>query len=661
MFRLLQILFLLSVSLLSLANPGEKSFIDVIDPSRQNVKIDSLLKLSDELSIKNLDLSIEKASEALEKAKAINYTLGIFKAYYQLGRSNFLAGNYPKAMKYFFDAKEGFEKLDSKDEIALCLNQIGGLYDELGREEKEITKYFQDALRIYKQTKNRKGQYSVLNNLGLFYYDKSDYTKALENFELTIKSARVNSDSLYLAIALENAGDTYLKMQNLPKAKEYLELSLGVSKSIGDIEGMHSCWNLLAEVYLSKGEIKKALRAAKESLYLSEKLSSKNRMRDAYKTFYNIYKVKDDYNTALAYYEKYRAFEDSLFNETKAGSMTTLELKHQLKKQKVENEALAAQKELQIMVISRQKQVVIAAVIFIILVSIFAFVVYNKNKRVEKTNEAFRSKNEKINIQKEKIALKSKELSEKNKRLEELNQEKDSLMGIVAHDLKSPLNKLKGFVQLIELAGTLNDEQKEYVKMMMKEIESGRDIIQDLLDLNSYEQNDLNLSYDTFFLGDFVQDLIYSYIDQANKKGIKIHLSSENNNIAVCLDKRLLSRILDNLLSNAIKFSFSNKNVYVAIKLQGESNIEISVLDEGPGISQEEQKHLFKKFKKLSPQPTGGETSTGLGLAIAKTLTERMQGNILVDSKPGKGTKFSVVFPKFIGYFDEVESYQYAD
>lgn len=106
-----------------------------------------------------------------------------------------------------------------------------------------------------------------------------------------------------------------------------------------------------------------------------------------------------------------------------------------------------------------------------------------------------------------------------------------------------------------------------------------------------------------------------------------------------------MNRIIDNLVSNAIKFSPRNSQVSVVGKKEGDAII-ISVKDNGPGFLESDRTFLFQKFKRLSAQPTGGESSNGLGLAIVKTLIDRLGGEIALSSEPGNGAEFIVRIPE---------------
>ena len=111
--------------------------------------------------------------------------------------------------------------------------------------------------------------------------------------------------------------------------------------------------------------------------------------------------------------------------------------------------------------------------------------------------------------------------------------------------------------------------------------------------------------------------------------------------LRITTNKDLLSRILDNLLTNAIKFCAKGKTIDFSIWQENEI-IKFAIKDEGPGISDEDQKKMYKKFQKLSARPTGGESSNGLGLSIVKVLVDKLDGNIEVNSQLGKGSEFII-------------------
>jgi signal transduction histidine kinase len=267
---------------------------------------------------------------------------------------------------------------------------------------------------------------------------------------------------------------------------------------------------------------------------------------------------------------------------------------------------------------------------------------WRNGKKRRESNEKLAEQNQFIANQREEIILQNENLFRRNQELSDLNHEKDTLMSIVAHDLKSPLNRIKGIADLMELEGKLPDEQKVYLQMTKDATQAGLDLIKDLLDVHMLEENAAP-NFSTFDISQFLLEKIDAFGPSAESKNIHLHITKINND-EVRIDKDYLNRVVDNLISNAIKFSKKNSSIEVSAG-HGSSDFWISVKDHGPGFSENDKAHLFQKFKKLSARPTAGETSNGLGLAIVKTLVDRLKGKIELISEQGKGSEFIIRFP----------------
>jgi signal transduction histidine kinase len=265
----------------------------------------------------------------------------------------------------------------------------------------------------------------------------------------------------------------------------------------------------------------------------------------------------------------------------------------------------------------------------------------NGKKRRE-SNEKLLIQNEKIEKQREEIVRQNESLSRRNQQLSDLNHEKDTLMSIVAHDLKSPLNRMDGIIYLLEM-DDLKPEHRNYVNLLKNATKSGLDLITDLLDVHMLEEN-VEPNYSTFDISKFLLEKIEAFTPAAETKNISLRITRIENE-DVNTDKDYLSRILDNLLSNAIKFSSKNSVIDVSGD-RTEEEFWITVKDLGPGFSKTDRAQLFQKFRKLSARPTAGESSNGLGLAIVKTLVDRLQGSIDLKSEPNKGSEFTIRFPQ---------------
>lgn len=237
-------------------------------------------------------------------------------------------------------------------------------------------------------------------------------------------------------------------------------------------------------------------------------------------------------------------------------------------------------------------------------------------------------------------ALKKVEAS--NKELVRLNEEKSEFMGIAAHDLKNPLTVIIGNAEMIGRA-----RNPGMVAQLVDNIRiSGTrmyDLIKNLLDANAIEEGKFRLKFERHDLCAMVAQSLEDNYFSANRKGIQIQVTKPER-LWVRADADAMLQILDNLISNAVKYSVPNTLVEVRVEMNGKGAM-VAVKDEGPGLSEEDQAKLFQKFSRLTPKPTDGESSNGLGLSIVKKLTEAMEGTVECRSVLGAGTTFTVKLP----------------
>lgn len=254
-------------------------------------------------------------------------------------------------------------------------------------------------------------------------------------------------------------------------------------------------------------------------------------------------------------------------------------------------------------------------------------------------------KNKVISQQALEIQQQNQSLSRQNQLLQKVNEEKQQIIGVVSHDLKGPFNRIFALIQLLHLSDQeMSESQKEYIGKIHQIAIDGLNMVKNLLDARKLDEQDVALSMQAINLTSFVASFVKNYSTLAEKKKIKLQYSPAPET-TIMADRLYLSRIMDNLLSNAIKFSQPDKRVVVSIE-ETNNLVNLSIQDEGPGISAEDQKKLYTKYQRLTSRPTGGESSTGLGLAIVKTLVEKMNGIIRYDGGPGKSSKFTIAFPR---------------
>ncbi|MFQ5444409.1 MAG: ATP-binding protein [Nitrospinales bacterium] len=239
-----------------------------------------------------------------------------------------------------------------------------------------------------------------------------------------------------------------------------------------------------------------------------------------------------------------------------------------------------------------------------------------------------------------------KELKQSNHQLKKANQFKDNLIGMIAHDLRSPIFAILGFSEsLLENEKNINlhEKQRNYIQRIYKAGDTMNNLVQDLVDYSKMEHGKMVLQIEKNDINGIIQDRVESHEISAHKKDMKFRLDLDEVH-HFPFDRRRIERVIDNLISNAIKYSPPGGTIQLSLKTLGEF-VEFSVEDEGPGISAEDQKLLFGQFQTLSAKPTGGEDSVGLGLNIVKGLVSLHGGKVGVSSELGKGSKFYFRLP----------------
>jgi len=221
---------------------------------------------------------------------------------------------------------------------------------------------------------------------------------------------------------------------------------------------------------------------------------------------------------------------------------------------------------------------------------------------------------------------------------------KTELLSIAAHDLKSPLQSIIGYADLTAAQPGITEVVGEFTRHSALAARRMVEIIDRLLEAGAIDQGKLVLERKAVDMGRLALAQAGIHQPLAESKKQRIHVAVEEG----CLvrgDESSLRQVLDNLLSNAIKFSPPKRSIWVAVRKDGGSTL-VEVKDEGPGLTDADRGRIFGRFQRLSARPTGGESSTGLGLSIVKQLVELQEGTIRAESEgPGRGSRFVVALP----------------
>ena len=214
----------------------------------------------------------------------------------------------------------------------------------------------------------------------------------------------------------------------------------------------------------------------------------------------------------------------------------------------------------------------------------------------------------------------------------------------VVHELKGPISAAKGFIDLVEALGDLNDKQHTFLQRAQGSLESMSDLVHEMLDMAWLEADGV-LTFSPVDLNELVRHAISQFEGYAHHQDVSITLDLPPGECHVQADARWLEGAFNNFLSNAIKYSPDGGLVQVSIS-PGDRQVSVNVADQGVGIEPDHLPHIFKAFYRVRTRETQRIEGSGLGLSIAKTIIEKHGGEVYVQSTPGKGSVFGFSLPE---------------
>ena len=559
---------------------------------------------------------------ALEYLSPINDVEVVAEAYSKAGYLFGQMGKSAKALEYLFKGHRFVRKTSNIELHSKILSNISIIYFYTGKFEVAKT-YILKAIEQRKRLLNKNGLSHLYGNLAMIYKKIDNDSSAIINYTKALKLCEVENDLRCVAKAYNNLGVFYQDKKQFNFALYHFKKSLEIAQENKFVDiSLITSYNI-ATIYLETNKLDSVIFYANISFEGAKITNSFEDFAGAYELFYKYYEKKNDFKNALDFFKLYKTENDSLLLNSNSGSISNVELKNEFEQIELDR-LIKEEKNKHKWTLELQKKEFESKLFFLSAASLLLFCILLF---------IYIQKSKKNNLK----------ISKTNKELQETNREKDALMGIVAHDLRTPISQIKGLVKLLEMEEKLPKSQLEILENLNKAITHGDVLISELLELNNIE-NQKNIDFEVIDIKKVLNESIAQFEMQLKRKQLTL-LSKIDIDVKILCREDWLYRIFNNFLSNAIKFSPYNKTVEVLINLiDNKTKVEVIIIDQGPGISPNEIPLLFKKFQRLSNKPTGDETTTGLGLFITKVIADKCNAKLFCESIVGVGTTFKVVF-----------------
>jgi|GEM_PF-1703115 len=572
-----------------------------------------------------------KIRRQLKKNRLVELSLNnIGAAYYNLG-------NHKLALDYYIEATEVRQKYTSAASPIL-LNNIGLIYLKM-KDFVLANKYFKDALQVSKKTNHILGQGYAHLNFGDLHFEKKDYNLALISYKSAISYYKQLEDKNGIVVILNRLGKVYIEIKDLYRARSNILEAYKLSKLYNLTLGKTEALINLSQIQINKGKNKSAITNLERAYEIAQDEKLQEKKLEVLHMLSEANENLKNYKIALEFHHKYGILKDSLYNEQNARILIDAKEKFESDKKERLNYHLLNINDDQKIELENRKAFLIYVLIATIFVSIIAaYFIYNNRQRKKQNAILLKTKTEL-----EEAIIK---LNETNLELQHSNSTKDKFFSIIAHDLKNPFGTLLGATKILKLDdGTMDSEDKnELIDIISNDIEKLYALLENLLYWASSQTKKLTAKKSTIQLSVLLQEITELLKSNAKSKNINLNIEVPES-LFVYFDEFMLSTILRNLITNAIKFSYHDEIISIA-GFEANDKIHLKIIDNGIGISEENQTHIFDESSEFKQNGTDKEKGTGLGLILCRDFVKENNAQIFLTSKLNQGTTFELVMEK---------------
>ena len=579
--------------------------------------------------------AIDNYNVSLRLYNQLQDSLGIAKVNNSIGLIEIKRGNYNRGLRYSLSAIDIFERKNLRSELSSAYNNLAEAYFKTNQVDKAL-EFNSKALQTREQLRDSSGIKESTKNIAILYSMRKEHRRAIEYFEklLALLDPQNANDMVIRGEILPRIGDEYLQFNDYQRAATYLLDGLRLNRNTDNKAGILRSLNSLAQLNFQQRKIRLAEVQLNEAYALTRQVEDDEQLLKNYKLRVSVDSTKGDFRNAFRWQREYH----DLKNKLAAANSTPLIIEddpfniEQPSDNTPTNETILPVDTKKLKLYKTLAYILGGALLIALIAYIFTLV-NGKNRKdqleeLEETNKQYKLQNDSI--------------LEQTRHLEEMNQVKDRLFSIVSHDLKDSITGVKAFLDLLREDSISQEEFDELIPELSENADNAAALLMNLLNWSKSQMQNLEPKPELFNIQDVFEDkmnLVQKKVEQKN-----IILLDESIKDFVYADRSMIEIVIQNLLANAVKFSRVGDVITISNR-ERNGNVLICIEDTGVGISEENQKKLFKNGG-FTTRGTNAEKGTGLGLSICKQMVELNYGKIWVESEQNLGSKFFVELPK---------------
>ena len=563
--------------------------------------------------------AIEIHKNGLKLAESIKDTNNIIHILNQLGTSYRRIGIMDEAASYHYKAlsySDVYGDPESKKTLknrVTSLNGIGNAMKVMGNDA-AADSIFRQALEGERKLDSKLGMAINYANLGTLFERKKQFDSAMVYYG---ESMRLNSEvksKLGVSLCHTHFGQVYEKRQMIDSAIVQYNLAYDVIKGDRDLWHILASTLALARAYIIKGNMDKAWGLLCDAEKTAEEINSLRHLAQVSKLKYQWFEKKGDNAKALEYYIRNRKFEDSLNNEENTSRIQNLRVDYERQSKQYEINLL--ENELTHQKLESTRILIAVTFVAIVLLVIWIITLIRGRRQLKKAND---------------------EIAEAYQQTKKALEVKTAFMKSMKHEIRTPLNGIMGFSQLLSSMYTADEQAHQMTEVIEKQSMLLAKIIDDILEIA--DADTVKPKIENCAIDEIVESSMATARQVANAD-VAFAYKPFSTGVVISTDSHILQTILVKVLDNAAKFT--KQGSITVLTKQIEHGISFIVEDTGSGIPADKTETVFDQFTKLDEFSQG----TGMGLTLCRTIIQKLNGKIFVDTSYSGGCRMIIEIPQ---------------